>query len=92
MESGRVTGFFRNAPFDKPGVLQGFLGFRPPFFITPLTLVGRGGVWGLSGGGTTGADTRSAGIKRCDAGPAIFFNKTGVWLNDYNPEIIDGWE
>jgi len=21
-----------------------------------------------------------------------FFYKTGVWLNDYNPEIIDGWE
>ena len=32
MESGPFTGFFRNAPFDKPDVLRGFRGFSPPFF------------------------------------------------------------
>ena len=31
MESGRFTGFFRKAPFDKPDVLRGFRGFRPSF-------------------------------------------------------------
>jgi hypothetical protein len=35
MESGYFKGFFRNAPFDKPGVLRGFRGFCAPFFRTP---------------------------------------------------------
>ena len=43
MGSRRFSGFFRNAPFDKPGVLLGFLGFRPLFFHAPLTVWRKGG-------------------------------------------------
>jgi len=34
IESGGFTGFFKNAPFAKPGILRGFMGFNPPFFMT----------------------------------------------------------
>jgi len=42
MESGRFAGFFRNAPFDKPGILRVFRGFTPPFSMTPLIPRGKG--------------------------------------------------
>ena len=42
MESGRFTGFFRNAPFDKPGLLRGFRGFSPPFLHDPPDHLAKG--------------------------------------------------
>jgi hypothetical protein len=35
MESGRFTGFSKNGPFGKPGIICGFQGLRPPFGMTP---------------------------------------------------------
>ena len=35
MESGRFTVFSKNAPFGKPGILNGFRGPRPSFGLTP---------------------------------------------------------
>jgi len=49
MESGRFTGFFRNAPFDKPGVLRVFWGYRPRFFMTPIQSGERGDLEIISG-------------------------------------------
>jgi hypothetical protein len=31
MESGRFTGFSKNGPFGKPGILRGFQGLSPHF-------------------------------------------------------------
>lgn len=59
IESGHFTGFFRNAPFGKPGILRGFQGFGGSHFMTPRSTWRRGNLviirgvnrWGLAGDG-----------------------------------------
>jgi len=88
MESGRFTGFFRNAPFDKPGVLRSFRGFRPPFIHDPPGCLAKVGGFGLSGGGTVGSGKSGAEIDRWGAGPAreffIFFLRSWFFLKTKN--------
>jgi hypothetical protein len=38
MESGRFTGFSKNGPFGKPGILRGFQGLRGPIIADPVQL------------------------------------------------------
>jgi hypothetical protein len=52
MKFGRFTGFSKNAPFGKPGILPGFQGPGPPFgmtLVTPGKDVSPGIIWGLQG-------------------------------------------
>ena len=62
MESGRFAEFFKNAPFDKRSVLRGFRGFSPLLFMTPRTVLQKGGFGGLFWGGAAGIGTRGAGL------------------------------
>ena len=62
MESGRFTGVFRNAPFDKRSVLRGLRGCSPHFYMTPRTVRRKGGFGELSVGEMAGADMSGPGI------------------------------
>jgi len=42
MESGRFTGFSKNGPFGKPGILRRDRGSGPPLCTTPRIGAGRG--------------------------------------------------
>jgi len=88
MESGRFAGFFRNARFDKPGVLRGFWGFRPPFFMTPRTARRKGDFGDYLWVELQEPVRERQGLKGWDAGPDreffyFFFSRARFFVKNF---------
>jgi hypothetical protein len=80
MESGRFTGFFKNGPFGKPGILRGDQGLIPPSGMTPGS-TGEGGIPGDHRGSAgirvqnfsfMSADRSEKFLKKIQPGPEFF--------------------
>jgi hypothetical protein len=88
MESGRFTGFSKNGPFGKPGILRRDRGSDPPFCMTPRIGAGGGSGRGIQEGVP---DCRTFSSNR----PAdrIFLDVSGLCRNffrilKFQPEIF----